>query len=127
MEMGDRVWRRRGVPFENEFDVVAYCVGCDGEGDRDRFRVIDGIGSDGVDGLVKPLLIPTAFWGRLSDSETRCVNAPFTCPCKLGNPGLFELVNSLVDVIAGVLCLEPERETVRTAGRLAMLHLSRST
>jgi len=46
------------VPFGNDVAVPGIAEGCEGEGDRDRYRLLADSDSEGVDRLVDPLFDP---------------------------------------------------------------------
>lgn len=98
----------------------------EGDGDRERGLAEDGNGKEGVEGLVNPLLTGGALLGRLREPDDLCPIALFTCPRRLGKPGLFAVVSSLVDVICDVLCLIDPTETIRATGRFAIVCLSKA-
>lgn len=76
LELGDSPDRGCGVPLGNDdVAIPGIADGCEGDGERERYRFLEESESDGVDGLVNPLFVPTPL-GRVNGSVVWCINAP---------------------------------------------------
>ena len=78
---------------EMGFGIGRGCVGlrrgCEGDGDRDRVRLLIAVMANvGLEGLRDPLLVPLLF-GKLRDCAGPLPRASLICPCKDGYDSLF--------------------------------------